>query len=219
MASSSGRGKILVIHLAPKSRLTPELLEAVRYHKPAMRAHLRTEKSVAPISRIHSDPKRLEHVIELISISPMNQMLSTMAPQQTRMQESSGRCCHCLNYCDRLSWDHVLPQSWYPDSTPRNVERWQMPACLKCNQKYGRIETELLLRLALGLDPTAEAAKGVVERVHRSFDPAKARNSSDQEARLRRRAGIATRVMPRAIVRPENVMPGLGHHPTRPSKT
>ena len=129
-----------------------------------------------------------------------------------------GRCGHCLKFCDPLSSDHVLPESWYPRSTPKNVEKWQMPSCADCNQKYGRIEEELRLCLALGLDPTASESSGVVESVHRSLDPSKARKERDRQARLRRRQGVPKKVIPLARVRPENVMPGFGPHPGMPTE-
>jgi hypothetical protein len=27
-------------------------------------------------------------------------------------------------------WDHVFPISWYPDTTPPDLEKWKIPSCL-----------------------------------------------------------------------------------------
>jgi len=38
-----------------------------------------------------------------------------------------GRCIHCLEEFSSLTSDHVFPDSWYPETTPDNLEKWQMP--------------------------------------------------------------------------------------------
>jgi len=44
-------------------------------------------------------------------------------------KSSNTRCVHCLEYFEELTSDHVLPKAWYPDDTPDNLEKWQVPAC------------------------------------------------------------------------------------------
>jgi len=53
---------------------------------------------------------------------------------------SNCRCVHCLRFFKVLTSDHVFPVSWYPETTPDNLEKWQMPSCKKCNEKYGKID-------------------------------------------------------------------------------
>jgi hypothetical protein len=65
--------------------------------------------------------------------------------------------------------DHVFPSSWYPDSTPGNVQRWTVPTCGRCNGDYGEIEKELFVYLALCLDPRKAEASGLAKRALRSF--------------------------------------------------
>ena len=43
----------------------------------------------------------------------------------------------------------MFPKAWYPDATPKDLEKWQIPSCLDCNQRYGKIENDLLGRVAL----------------------------------------------------------------------
>src|SRR5947208_16017660 len=35
-----------------------------------------------------------------------------------------GKCVHCLKDVAERNSDHVFPASWYPDSTPPNLEKW-----------------------------------------------------------------------------------------------
>ena len=62
----------------------------------------------------------------------------------------------CLADEVEITSDHVFPRSWYPDTTPANLEKWQMPSCRQCNADFGRMEEDLLLVLALCADPNAD---------------------------------------------------------------
>jgi len=74
------------------------------------------------------------------------------------------RCVYCLREFEWLTSDHIFPKSWYPESTPANLEKWQVPACEPCNQKYSKTEDELLVRLGLCVNPKDHRASGVGER-------------------------------------------------------
>jgi len=63
------------------------------------------------------------------------------------------QCAHCLKYVDKATSDHVFPKSWYPSTTPKGVEKWQMPSCIECNSRMGKIENELLLKFGLCVSP------------------------------------------------------------------
>ena len=80
-----------------------------------------------------------------------------------------GRCVHCLRFTDDITDDHVFPYSWYPESTPATVQRWTVPCCRPCNRDLGVMESDLLVRMPLCLDPDLEAAKGVSEKALRSL--------------------------------------------------
>lgn len=102
----------------------------------------------------------------------------------------AGRCVHCLKTCDTLTSDHVFPRSWYPETTPNDLEKWQMPACKKCNKKYGKIENYLLLRFGLCLDRNQEGAKGIPEKALRSINPKAGKNIKDSYHRQKIRQKI-----------------------------
>ncbi len=71
------------------------------------------------------------------------------------------KCIHCLNYFEELTEDHIPPYSWYPNSTPLNLEKWTVPSCEACNKKLGAIEEELFDRLSVCLDENDPAAFGL----------------------------------------------------------
>ena len=69
----------------------------------------------------------------------------------------SNQCVICLkNFNDSIEGDfrtkeHVFPKSWYPESTPNDLEKWKVPSCKRCNNEYSFYEQDLLIRLGLGL--------------------------------------------------------------------
>ena len=93
-----------------------------------------------------------------------------------------GRCVHCLKFHKLLTWDHILPDSWYPDEE-KESEKWKVPSCEPCNKELGKIEEDLLLRLGLCLDPNDLASLGIPDKVLRSINPAYGKNSRDKEFR------------------------------------
>ncbi len=100
----------------------------------------------------------------------------------------SRRCVHCLGE-NAATDDHGVPLSWYPDASAGNVPRLKAPSCQACNSRLQRIEEEVLVSVALSLDPTDTRAAGVPQRVLRGLSPTAARNEKDRRARtaLRRR--------------------------------
>ncbi len=89
-------------------------------------------------------------------------------------------CVHCLGYFNDLTEDHIFPESWYPDSTPQNVEKWTSPACFSCNNKLGKIEEETYKKLALSLSGNDTATSGVSEKVSRLYNPSLAKDERDK---------------------------------------
>lgn len=121
-----------------------------------------------------------------------------------------GLCVHCVCHHQELTWDHVFPRAWYPDTTPANLEKWKMPACRECNREHGQLEEELLLRLGMCVSRTDSKAAGISEKALRSIQPEAARSARDRAARAARRAAVLREVerMPAA---PEyGLLPGFG---------
>jgi hypothetical protein len=106
-----------------------------------------------------------------------------------------GRCVHCRKEVPERNWDHVFPKSWYPDTTPQNLEKWQIPSCIPCNRKYGKIEEDLIGRFAV-------AAAG--------------RDDRDAAARLVKRRKFSADMYKGEGIAGAQVMPGLGERWGRP---
>lgn len=102
----------------------------------------------------------------------------------------SGRCVHCLQKVDNLTRDHVFPSAWYPDNTPENVQRWTIPSCKKCNEEYGRLEEDLLLRLGMCISPEDAKSSGITDKVLRSIDPQYTKDRTEKRIRERKREKI-----------------------------
>jgi hypothetical protein len=75
-----------------------------------------------------------------------------------------GRCVHCLKEVEERNSDHVFPESWYPDSTPPDVEKWQIPSCIPCNSEYGRLEQDFLIKVGFCLDPHDPTSASIVQK-------------------------------------------------------
>lgn len=97
------------------------------------------------------------------------------------------RCVHCLQWRSEVNDDHVLPRSWYPDSTPPNTEKWVAPSCIDCNSRLGKIEEELRLKLGLCIDPDDSRASGIYDKALRSLDADAARSEKDAQVRIGKR--------------------------------
>jgi hypothetical protein len=62
---------------------------------------------------------------------------------------TNTKCVYCLRFFEKLTSDHVFPESVYPDTTPENVRKIQVPACDECNQKFRKNEDELLQKIRM----------------------------------------------------------------------
>jgi hypothetical protein len=121
-----------------------------------------------------------------------------------------GICVHCLGEFEWLNWDHVFPESWYPETTPKNLHKWQIPSCYQCNKEYGEFERDLMIRLGLCLEPEDEESKGIAQKALRAIDPLKAKNNKDRKARLNKRKQLLNQVMVNDNIPEESIFPNFG---------
>ncbi len=128
-----------------------------------------------------------------------------------RKRFGSGACIHCGVHTDKLTGDHVFPESWYPDSTPEGLEKWQAPACEQCNHEFGKLEKRLFRQLAMGVEPWTVGAEGIADRAIRSFDPEAAKNDADRKHREAARERVRRSLRTIAMV-PETpaLLPNIG---------
>lgn len=141
--------------------------------------------------------------------------MSTSA--RIRRPKSDGRCIHCREPLVTRTKDHVFPSSWYPDTTPNDVERWTAPSCEGCNGEFGRLERELLVFFACCMDPTKPATKGLYQRVRRAIGIGVS-GLSDEEMlhRVARRRKLLNEAQPYSPDMLPHIIPGLGPHPEAP---
>jgi hypothetical protein len=122
-----------------------------------------------------------------------------------------GLCAHCANYFEDLTSDHVFPQSWYPDTTPDKMEKWQMPSCIKCNRRYSKIEDDLLVRLSLGLEQNDFHSIGVTDKAMRAMTPEFGRNKKDRHMRQKKREKILKQMISASQCNDKSFLSGLNN--------
>ena len=110
----------------------------------------------------------------------------------------------------------MFPKAWYPDSTPPNLERWQIPACLKCNQRYGKLEDDLLVRLGMSINPTLPQAAGIAEKALRALNPRMAKNAKDAAHRYKRAMKFQRLLKPVADVPQASILRTFPRQPDWP---
>lgn len=125
------------------------------------------------------------------------------------MKPGPGKCVHCLGEFQKRNWDHVFPKSWYPDTTPNNIEKWKIPTCKSCNDAYGKLEDDLLQRLGLCIDPEAQASSGITRKALRALDPGYAKGQKDKRMRKARREKLLSEVRSGEHVSNENIYPSF----------
>jgi hypothetical protein len=113
------------------------------------------------------------------------------------------------------TWDHVFPRAWYPETTPADLYKWQIPSCNRCNRELGKIEEDLLFRLGLCVNPTPETA-GIIKKAQRSYKPEFAKNERDRAARATRMARIQNEMIDGPNIQRSAIYPGLGERWGRP---
>lgn len=108
--------------------------------------------------------------------------------------------------------DHVFPASWYPETTPGDVQRLTVPSCGPCNNRLGNSERELFVRLALCVDPRKAEASGLSSKAMRSMGiGAEGLSSGEAAARRAQKLKIIASTAPYEAG--TETFPGLGPHP------
>jgi hypothetical protein len=128
---------------------------------------------------------------------------------QMAKKPGRGKCVHCLDEDVARNWDHVFPESWYPDNTEDNLLKWKAPSCLACNERLGVIERDFLHRVAMNLDPLDPATASIVARAKRARDPEAATSERDRRARTKLREKIRGDVLFGSNIPVDATYPGL----------
>ncbi len=96
------------------------------------------------------------------------------------------KCVHCLQEESEVTWDHLLPKSWY-GKKEWSFEKWKFPSCLKCNAELGKVEERLLTAFGMALDSTDPFNQEIIQRVLRSMKSDAGDSSKDSKARSKKR--------------------------------
>lgn len=131
-----------------------------------------------------------------------------------KITNRSARCVHCLQETPDITADHLFPKSWYPATTPANLEKWSFPACHPCNRDYGRLEEALRIKLSACIDPNAEASAGIWSKTLDSFNPNRAKTPLDAFKRKLARAKFLKGLMPAPSASTQGILPEID--PARP---
>lgn len=134
-------------------------------------------------SRTQRTSKADGAVVLLFYVAPVQPPLANILRRRMAKHFPPGPCVHCLQHVEKPTSDHVFPKSWYPDSTPENLEKWQIPSCSQCNQEYGRLEERLFIKLALCVDNEAWESLGLGSKLVRALDPSRGRDARDTSFR------------------------------------
>jgi hypothetical protein len=129
-----------------------------------------------------------------------------------------GKCVHCLREPVPRTWDHVFPESWYPDTTPAGIAKWKIPSCVQCNNEYGKIEQDLLLRIGLCLDWQTLETSGIAPKGLRSINPKYAKNERDAHYRAAKREQLLRQLRKGNDFPHDAIYPNLGEKWGRPSE-
>lgn len=121
-----------------------------------------------------------------------------------------GRCVHCLKHSQVRTWDHVFPKAWYPDSTPKNLEKWQIPSCKPCNKDFGKLKEELLVRVGLCRNPSEQESLGIPQKALRAIDPKFGKSAKDKHRREGKRKKIIREMVFGNQIPNQARYPGLG---------
>jgi len=124
-----------------------------------------------------------------------------------------GQCAYCLRSFDDLTSDHVLPQSWYTETTSPDMEKWQAPACGKCNAEMGKIENRLLIQIGLCVPPFEHESLGIAHKALKSLRYECGRDKRDQEAREKSRRTVLERAVDLTEIPLSSILPRFGFHP------
>jgi hypothetical protein len=133
-------------------------------------------------------------------------------------KQNIGKCVHCLNDPVDLTSDHMFPKAWYPNATPENLEKWQIPSCVACNNRYSKVEGDLLNRVALALDTKHPASAGLVDAALRAMNSDAGRDEKDAAARAARAKKILGTMFKGEEIPDDAIMPGLGERWGRPKE-
>jgi hypothetical protein len=94
--------------------------------------------------------------------------------------------------------------------------KWRIPSCIPCNHELGKIEEDLLRRVAFALDPNTPANQSIVDKALRSVNPAAARDERDRAARASLMQRMYKEMLDGTAIPRAEIYQGMGERWGRP---
>jgi hypothetical protein len=110
-------------------------------------------------------------------------MAARLTPMAARATRAKPICVYCCA-AEGVDREHVFPYSWYPDTTPPEVQRLTVPACRACNERFKRHEESVGHDLIMVADSARPEAAGVHERLSKSWRADQAKTAKEGKHRL-----------------------------------
>lgn len=130
--------------------------------------------------------------------------------QEPKQHKRQRRCAYCADTATTV--DHVFPTSWYPESTSLRVQRWTVPCCTACNNRFSHVEKVVGLLLSMSVDHALMGASGVWDKLSKAAKPSAARTRKEARARealrqqvLKQQADVPAE-FPRSAVLPHSLI-------------
>jgi hypothetical protein len=128
-----------------------------------------------------------------------------------KQRKAVSRCVHCRRILKKVTKDRVFPTSWYPVNTPAKIQRWTVPSCGECNGRFGALEQDLFIRMAICVGPIKAEAAGLSRKAVESLGVRTSGLSAEEiKHRQMLREKILRETQPYAPG--TETFPGLGPH-------
>lgn len=92
------------------------------------------------------------------------------------------------------------------------MEKWQAPACRKCNSKLGKIENRLFVKIGLCVPPYERESLGIAHKAMRSLKPEHGRDEHDAELREKSKRTVIEKAVDPTTMPLASILPHFGFH-------
>lgn len=142
--------------------------------------------------------------------------LETLKFRNEPVTEKTARCVYCLKFFEKLTRDHVYPESWYPPWYPANFPKPTVPSCKECNNNFGRIENRIKNQVGLCLNPLDPLGSHICQSAMRAVNPFMGKNVRDVTLRYQKREKVRRGILSGYEIPDRGVYPGFEIHPEIP---
>jgi len=132
----------------------------------------------------------------------------------------AGKCIHCLRYVNKITADHIIPESWYSNYS-KHIYKPKAPACYECNQNLGKQEKKLSHLMWICMPEDNILREELIAKVYRACglmpDGKPMPELSDKERNIRKLYArelfsLARSQNSHPSFKEESIFPGFGYH-------